>query len=413
MSDALKEIQQTFELISKNQDRLDDADRQALDQLGRYALGDWGRRFKKLVHEQFDTKAADLISDRFANAFSSAFQEAHTPQSALEDAAAINRLIAADASVVINFSTLNKDEQNSVYHLSIYHQSLSLSPSRMLQIIENLGFVPVSDQHFACNVMVDGAPRVITVHDFPVRISAELWQKALPRTAAFEELIQAIWEGDESDGKLNELVLLAQMNLREIKLMRAINRYLIQARLPYSRQYCAEILVRHSQVARQVVDYFHARFDPAVHDAVRAKALYAQTIEYIIGVKSLDEDRVLRHILIVVECMLRTNFYQQLPSGESKPQLSFKLDSSKVMNLPQPAPMYETFVYSHRVEGIHLRNTKISRGGIRWSDRRDDFWRGYGCGDGVGCHSGGQSKPADGDDGDGDSDVHGWRHADR
>ena len=197
--------------------------------------------------------------------------------------------------------------------------------------------------------------------------------KSFSAGGGFEELVQVIWENREGNDRLNELLIFAELNMREIKLLRAVGRYLMQARLPYSQEYYVEILVRHAPLARLVVDYFHARFNPDARNDSAADALSAKALAYISEVKSLDEDRRFAPRFKRMQSMLRTNFYQRNSAHGYKPQLSFKILSEHILDLPKPAPLYETFVYSHRVEAIHLRSSKISRGGIRWSDRREDF----------------------------------------
>jgi len=365
---AAKELQEAIAVISRNQNQLQDADYATLEQLYRHALGGWTRSLNDILHKTYPAKQADQLAAQFTDAFSLSFHEAHTPQSALADIVAIERLFQSGQPVVISFV-----EQDSEYHLSMYHEGEPLSPSRLLRIVENLGLTPVSDQHFTCHVRQPDGVRTVHIHDFPIKMEAQHWVTLQSRPGVFEEVVQAIWQNREGNDHLNELISLAGLNLREVKLMRAVCRYLMQTRLPYSQDYLAEILVRHAPAAKMMVEFFHARFNPTAKDDAMVKHIIEQIDVYISQVKSLDEDRVLRRMFSVLQAMLRTNFYQNNPAGGAKPQLSFKLRSADVPDLPKPLPLYETFIYSHRVEGIHLRSSKVARGGIRWSDRREDF----------------------------------------
>lgn len=334
----------------------------------------WQEKISKAVAEKLPAELATNLTRRYQDAFSISFQETHKPDSAVEDIISIEKLVESSLPVVLAFTKHeNASEKEAPYHLSFYHEGEAISPLRLLRIVENFGLTPISDSHYTCNFEVNGEAREVHIHDFPIASTPEQWEKLDPRQDVFEEALQAIWQRYAGNDRLNELLFLAEMNLPEVILLRAIGRYLMQARLPYSQEYYAEMLVRHAPVMRNMVDYFHARFDPKNHSEAKAKKLLAECENYITQVKSLDEDRVLRRVLNVMQSTVRTNYYQRDNKGADKPQLSFKIKSIDVLDLPRPVPMYETFVYAHRVEGIHLRSSRISRGGIRWSDRREDF----------------------------------------
>ena len=152
-----------------------------------------------------------------------------------------------------------------------------------------------------------------------------------------------------------------------------MGRYLRQAGTTFSDSYVEQALAAHPQVARLLVELFRARFDPGPPTRRAADALAERIEEAIDAVESLDQDRILRTFLGVVRAMLRTNYFQRSADGGPKPHLSFKLDPARLPWLPLPRPQFEIFVYSPRTEGVHLRGGKVARGGIRWSDRREDF----------------------------------------
>jgi glutamate dehydrogenase len=182
--------------------------------------------------------------------------------------------------------------------------------------------------------------------------------------------------GAESDG-YNALVLAAGLMWRDIALIRTISRFLRQIRVPYSQDYMWTTLTKHAAIAADVVSLFHARFDPRQVSAEERKAREAQLMETIEAalqkVESLDEDRILRHFVNAVQAAIRTNFYRLDAAGQPKSLLAVKFASRRLDGLPLPKPLYEIFVYSPRVEGVHLRFGKVARGGIRWSDRPQDF----------------------------------------
>ncbi|MGH2872966.1 MAG: NAD-glutamate dehydrogenase, partial [Solirubrobacteraceae bacterium] len=194
---------------------------------------------------------------------------------------------------------------------------------------------------------------------------------------AFADAFLAVWAGELEDDGLNGLVLAAGLGGREITVLRAILRYLRQAGVAFSDSYMIRTLVSNHQIAVRLLDLFRARFDPDGRDERLASEAEREAKTAIDAVQSLDEDRILRSVLAVVRAMLRTNYFRT--GGPTDPtqlhpaQLSFKLDPAQLEMLPLPRPRYEIFVYSPRVEGIHLRGGKVARGGIRWSDRREDF----------------------------------------
>ncbi len=189
----------------------------------------------------------------------------------------------------------------------------------------------------------------------------------------FADVFLDAWSGRLEDDALNGLVMLAGLSVREITLLRAILRYLRQAPVAFSDAYMTGTLLDHPRIASALVALFYARFDPERRDRDRARRLAEEIEESIDGVQSLDEDRILRSVLAVVVAMLRTNHFRRDAAGRAPEYLSFKLDPGQLEILPPPRPRFEIFVYSPRVEGIHLRGGKVARGGVRWSDRREDF----------------------------------------
>src|SRR5256714_7446807 len=167
---------------------------------------------------------------------------------------------------------------------------------------------------------------------------------------------------------MNGLVLRTALSWREISVLRAVSRYLRQAGTAFSNTYMEQALLAHPEIAEALADLFCARFDPARAGHAEAAAIAQRIEEAIDAVESLDEDRILRNFLSVIQATLRTNYFQP-----GKPYMAFKLDPAQIPVVPAPRPRFEIFVYSPRTEGVHLRGGKVARGGLRWSDRREDF----------------------------------------
>ncbi len=182
-----------------------------------------------------------------------------------------------------------------------------------------------------------------------------------------------MWTGRFENDGFNRLVLAAGLSARQVTVLRLYAKVLRQAGTAFSQAYMEDALSGHPEIARRLVRLFEARFDPAQAASLAAVA-EIQAIDHALdGVDSLDEDRILRTYLKLILRTVRTNYFQTSPSGEAKPYLAVKLASSKIDLLPLPRPLFEIYVYGPRVEAVHMRAGKVARGGIRWSDRKEDF----------------------------------------
>ena len=239
-------------------------------------------------------------------------------------------------------------------------------------MLENLGLRVVAEEPFRID-SVDG--RLAWIHEFQLDGVSLLSTVSPVVRARFEEALVAVWTGRvESDG-FNRLVLAAGLSARQITILRVCAKVMRQAGVGFSQAYMEDALSAHPEIARRLVQLFEIRFDPAgAGDPSLSVIAEIQAIDHALdAVQSLDEDRILRSFLTLVLKTVRTNYYQRLPSGEAKSYLAVKLASSEIDLMPLPRPLFEIYVYSPRVEGVHMRAGRIARGGIRWSDRKEDF----------------------------------------
>ena len=256
-----------------------------------------------------------------------------------------------------------------LFRLKLYRSGTPIVVSDVLPLLEHMG-ARVVEQH-PYDVEPRGVPP-IWIYDFDLQcgdvalldtgLVAELFQNALAR----------VWRGEMEDDGFNRLVLRGRIPWNGVAVLRAYAKYLRQTGVTFSQDYMETTLSAHPHIAAQLVELFHARFDPA-GDRDVVPELAAQVTVAIDDVISLDQDRILRSFLNLIMATLRTNAFQTDSAGEPKPHLSFKLDPTQIPELPLPRPRFEIFVYSPRTEGVHLRGGKVARGGIRWSDRREDF----------------------------------------
>ncbi len=210
------------------------------------------------------------------------------------------------------------------------------------------------------------------LYDFGLRAAGELHTRATGMGTLFQDAFAAVWNGEAEDDGYNALVLRGGLSWRQVAVLRAYGRYLRQGGWTYSQDYVEQCLVGHSEVARLLMELFESQFEPddglpLAQRAVHSDEVAAQITAAVEQVPNLDEDRILRSFLAAVRATVRTNAYQR------KPYLSLKLDPARVLELPDPRPQREVWVCSPRVEGVHLRFGAVARGGLRWSDRREDF----------------------------------------
>ena len=296
--------------------------------------------------------------------------QAHTdPNQAIAD---LDRIAAVLDGSPLEAALHPRPDDPAGVALRLYRLGEPAVLSDMLPILENLGLRIVAEEPFRID-SADG--RAVWVHEFTLgagSVPAGLSDEAKAR---FEEALLAVSRGAVENDRFNRLVLAAALSARQATILRLYCKVLRQAGSTFSQSYMEDTLLRHAAIARRLVQLFEHRLDPAGEAAAEMNVIAeVQAIDHALdAVESLDEDRILRAFLTLVLKTLRTNYYQRLPGGEVKPALAVKLDSHAIELLPQPRPLYEIFVYSPRTEGVHMRAGKVARGGIRWSDRKEDF----------------------------------------
>jgi glutamate dehydrogenase len=330
----------------------------------------WGDDLHDALVAQLGEEHAATLFPRYADAFPAAYREDFDARAAVADIRRIERLDPEGDLDLSLYLPLESSAGHLAFKLLRSGQPILLS--QVLPLLEDMG-VQVTDERPYEVTPPDRPP--VWIYDFGLEYAEDAELQADRVRQIFQDAFGRVWRGAvESDG-FNRLVLGAQLTWREITLLRAIAKYLRQAGSTFSQAYMEEALAGNAGLARLFVELFRLRFDaPATEDREARVHERVRDLEARLdAVTSLDEDRILRAFLSVILAMLRTNYFQSGPDGEPKPYLSFKLDPAKIPDLPAPRPMFEVFVYSPRMEGVHLRAGLVARGGIRWSDRREDF----------------------------------------
>ena len=311
----------------------------------------------------------------YCDAFDAGYRETYDSVQAIQDIDEIERLVESGGIGMTLYRPLGSPA--SKIRFKVYHPDSAVPLSDALPLFEHMGF-RVMDEIPHQVFLGRDQDRKILIHDFGLesRDGSNVNMDAIHDT--FKDAFERVWHGEtESDG-FNALVSGAGLTWRGVVILRAYAKYLRQAGIAFSQAYMEQTLANNAAISRRIVDLFMTVFDPAAkgragRTAARAKRIRGQIEKDLNAVVSADEDRILRRFVNAVDSTLRTNFFQKTADGGPKAYLSFKIKSANIEELPLPHPLYEIFVYSPRVEGIHLRFGMVARGGLRWSDRREDF----------------------------------------
>ena len=339
----------------------------------------WADDLHDALLESFGEEHGTRLFRRYGEAFRADYRETYSARVAVLDVEKMEHIEESGIEMSL-YRPLEAGEGRLRFKLFQAGHPVSLSDA--LPMLENMG-LRVEDEH-PSKIKRTGTSRV-WLHDFGMLHGEgpEFEPDRIDET--FREAFARVWSGEVENDGFNRLVLRAGIGWREIVILRAYCKYLRQAGVTFSETYMQDALAANPRIAAMLVELFHARLDPARQRAEPdAKDAAMEQIDSELKVMirieasldevaNLDEDRILRSYIGVIRATLRTNYYQPGAGGSPKPYLSFKLDPHRIPELPEPRPKYEIFVYSPRVEGVHLRGGLVARGGIRWSDRREDF----------------------------------------
>ncbi len=342
-------------------------------------LQEAGRAWVEQINSALYTKLDDeteiaRLTAKYGNAFPVAYREAYEAKQCIHDIFQIENALATN-NLARDLYRPSGDEGHEL-RLKLFRPGQPVVLSDILPVLENIGLRVIAELPY--EVKPVGSPSV-WIHDFQMEVPETKGKTPIPVediNETFEEALIRIWHGEVENDSLNRLLVTAAMNWRDITILRTYVRYMRQGKTTFTTQYIEKALTDYPGIARLLADLFHARLDPKVkRDKAEEQAdMMLEDIETAMNaVTSLDQDRILRALTAMVKATLRTNFFQGDENGNPKSYLSIKLDSAVVPDLPDPRPFREIWVYSPRMEGVHLRADRISRGGIRWSDRNEDF----------------------------------------
>ena len=335
------------------------------------ALVSWRDRLRSALRARFDEARVHALERRYATAFPASYCQDVEAARAVDDIVAIESIEAATEHMQLRLYRPPTQPAHGV-HLAIIRRGEALSVSEVLPTFEHFGLRVIAERPYRLSLDTGAA---VWIQDFELehypRQRFEVSRIAEQVLAAF----RAVRAGELDDDGFNRLLIGAELSVGQVTLLRSCCRYLLQTGIPFSQSYMERVLAAHAHSARTLCLLFEQRLAPILTRSARARIRVlersiARAIEALI---SPDEDRILRAFLAVIRSTLRTNYFQRDAAGRPRPWLALKLDPSRIPALPRPCPAFEIFVHSARLEGVHLRMGAIARGGIRWSERPEDF----------------------------------------
>ncbi|MEU1235983.1 NAD-glutamate dehydrogenase [Micromonospora aurantiaca] len=342
----------------------------------------WDDDYRLVLERKLGDEQAKHLFARYADAFPEGYKDGHTPYEAMKDLAKLELLEEPGQLEMHLFRkqapprpyaarAADADEAMDV-RFKVYRYGEPMMLSAVLPVLHSLG-VKVVDEHPYEVERVDGR---IWLYDFGLELP-ERHQDLAEVRPHVENAFAAAWRGEAEVDGFNELVLRAGLTWRQVVVLRAYAKYLRQAGTVFSQEYMEQTFIAYPQIAELLVKLFETRFAPGATTLDERRQRSGELVdaigEALDEVASLDQDRILRSYLTLIQATLRTSFYQKPVGGRPKAYVAFKLDPQAIPDLPAPRPKFEIFVYSPRFEGVHLRYGPVARGGLRWSDRREDF----------------------------------------
>jgi glutamate dehydrogenase len=334
-------------------------------------LRDWKDDLLSALTHQYGEAAGTELYSRYGEGFTAAYKDNYPARFAVADIEK-SEFLNASTEQCIQMSLYQPLESHGKgLQFKLINKDVPAPLSQTLPVLENMG-VTVFDEH-PFEITDVQSESTYWVHDFGLVYNADL-PDVEDIKENFQSVFEKVWQGHVENDGFNQLVIKANLDWKKIMLLRAYYLYLRQAGLTFSQAYVEQTLQDNPVIAGQLVDLFELKFDPSIN----AKTAKIEKKEIDISaeiekVVSLDEDRILRRYLNLIQSTLRTNYYQSSVDAEGVPYIAFKLNPEEVTDLPSPRPKFEIFVYSPRIEGVHLRGGSVARGGLRWSDRKEDF----------------------------------------
>lgn len=321
------------------------------------------------ILSKFGEQKGQQLLEYYGKGFSKGYQERFTPHEATNDISAIEKVF--ESSKFQASLSYGEGKEKNHLKLKLYVEGGPISLSKVLPILENMDLRVLSEISF---IITLSNGKKVWIHDFDLTTQEGNPVELSHFQEYFLEGFNLIWNDKIENDGFNRLIVKANFKWQECQIMRAYAKYLRQLNITFSQVYMEEVLSKYPHICHLLLQLFSCKFDPQSkeeRESVQEEIIH-KINSLLENVMNLDEDRIINKFMNVIQATVRTNYYQ-LKDEKQKTYLSIKIDCREIEEMPQPRPQYEIFVYSPRVEGVHLRGGKVARGGIRWSDRREDF----------------------------------------
>src|SRR3990167_1721340 len=327
----------------------------------------WSASLKSRLVKAFGNKKWSLLAEKYSKSFPLSYIDDTEVDTALSDIEYLKSL-TTNQPIAIKLYVC-EDTADYPLHLRLFQHEKPISLSVILPMLENFDLCADSERPHKLT-LADG--KYLWISDFTIAYRKTDIDVSKV-TDLFNDAFLNIYKGRAENDGFNKLVLGASIDWHQIIILRAYSKYLHQIGFRFSQQYMEQTLANHPDIAKELIELFYALHDPAAQKKSTARKIEKSILKSLESVSSLDEDRIFRQLMELTKATLRTNFFQFNSDNTHKDYVSFKFSSRDITDMPLPKPLYEVFVYATHFEGIHLRNTKVARGGIRWSDRPEDF----------------------------------------
>ena len=337
------------------------------------SVATWADHLGFALQRNLPAAEAARLAARHAQRFPANYQSEVAPQDALFDIEAMEALTARPDESQLRLHRPT-GAAGQIVHLRLARHHAAVPIADLLPLLENFGLRMLGEKSWNIAALDGQAPAVL--QDFALELQGAKNFDIANTGPRFIEALRAVRRGQLDNDGFNRLVLLSGLDAHEVNVLRACCRYLLQIGIPFSQSYMERCLYSHAELAADLYGLFAARHQPQLSETKRRASeqrLQACLADKLERITSADEDRILRSFIAVIEAILRCNFFQRDAAGMRRPALTFKLDPQAIPGLPLPRPRYEMYVFGARVEGVHLRMGEVARGGLRWSDRREDF----------------------------------------
>ncbi|WP_116473133.1 NAD-glutamate dehydrogenase [Zobellella maritima] len=333
------------------------------------AARSWEDKLESALSASYGEAEGNHLKHKYRNAFPRSYTEQVMPGSTVADIEKLEALNDQNQLGMLFYRAQEEERDSSRVRLKLYHRAEPIHLSDVLPMLENMGLRVIGETPYE----ITCPSETFWILDFSMLYTGQPLDLDASQER-FQKAFAQVWNNELENDGFNRLVLEASLTGREVSVLRAYAKYMRQTGVTFSQSYIEETLSRYPQLAAQLFGLFQRRLSPRLkQDPKQMQKLHQQLIEQLDQVANLDDDRIIRRYMEMIEATLRTNFYQYAADGSEKPYISFKMAPDSISDMPLPLPKFEIFVYSPRVEGVHLRWGKVARGGLRWSDRREDF----------------------------------------